>query len=295
MKGTCFASSSPSYCCSLAVNRSSSPPGRQRPEQKESKMFRTIHSPFNIAVILLSSIPVNFAQAQQTDVATLGERLNRDSFTVCREIRTRFRGIRGQRQLFDKAYEIHELADNIHRMMILQAPVQGMQQALSDLERLVDDLDHSLAVMPLPVLREPVIRPTGPNGYVFEGGNGYPQPRFQYQGFPYRMIPEREMKSLNQTLEGMQANISQLQAHFNPQPVRPPVRETFPAPVPEQEFEQNRSRPEIQPVGPLMPDRENDWQPTRKSIPQFPSAQPPKPKSPVSDGPELLPPLPSTD
>ncbi|WP_278470802.1 hypothetical protein [Gimesia maris] len=258
-------------------------------------MYRTTMIQFNIAVVLLCTLPANSLWAQQTDAATLGRRLNQDSFTICREIRTNFRGIRGQRLLFDKAYEIHELADNIHRMMILQAPVQGMQQALSDLERLVDDLEHSLAMMQLPVLREPVIRPTGPNGYIFEGGNGYPQPRFQYHGYPYRMIPEREMNHLSQTLEGMQTAISQLQSQFNPQPVRPPVREVFPTPVPDQEFKQNRSQPKAGPIGPSIPDQKNRWQPARKSLPQFPSAQPPKPKSPASGGPEFLPPLPSAD
>lgn len=258
-------------------------------------MFRTTMILFNIAVVLLCTLTSSFAQSQQTDVATLGGRLNQDSFTICREIRTQFRGIRGQRLLFDKAYEIHELADKIHRMMILQVPVQGMQQALSDLERLVDDLDHSLAVMQLPVLREPVIRPTGPNGYVFEGGNGYPQPRFQYHGYPYRMIPEREMKSVNQTLDGMQKTIRQLQAVYSPQPVHLPVREIFPVPVPDQEFEQNRTQPQTGPVGPALPGQGRGWQPSRKTAPLFPSAQPPKPEVPASGGPEFLPPLPSAD
>ncbi|WP_417383118.1 hypothetical protein [Gimesia sp.] len=258
-------------------------------------MFRTMMIPFNIALVLLCTMSANFAQVQQTDVASLGGRLNQDSFTVCREIRTHFRGIRGQRLLFDKAYEIHELADNIHRMMILQAPVQGMQQALSDLDRLVDDLDHTLSVMQLPVLREPVIQPTGPNGYVFQGGNGYPQPRFQYHGYPYRMIPEREVKCVNQTLDRMQQTIRQLQAVYNPQPVRPSVRETFPVPVPGQEFEKNRTQPQTKPVGPVLPGQDNGWQPSRETVPRFPSVQPPRSNAPDSGGPEFLPPLPTAD
>lgn len=258
-------------------------------------MFHKGRNSIILALVLLVTISANFVQAQPAEVATLGGRLNRDSFTVCREIRTQFRGIRGQRLLFDKAYEIHELADNIHRMMILQAPVQGMQRALADLELLVDDLDHTLAVMQLPVLREPVIRPTGPNGYIFEGGNGYPQPRFEYRGYPYRMIPEREITSLSQTLEGMQTTISQLQAHFCPQPVRAPVREIFPAPFPDQEFEQNKTRPQTGPVGPALPDWDSGWQPSRKTGPLFPSVQPPKLKAPASGGPEFLPPLPSPE
>ncbi|WP_145229099.1 hypothetical protein [Gimesia algae] len=264
-------------------------------DQEDSKMFYKSLISFKLAIVLLCTISTNVARAQQSEVANLGGKLNRDSFTVCRKIRSQFHGIRGQRLLFDKAYEIHELADNIHRMMILQVPVQGMQQALSDLERLVDDLDHSLAVMQLPVLREPVIRPTGPNGYVFHGGNGYPQPRFEYRGYPYRMIPEYKMNSLNQTLEGMQITISQLQAHFSPQPVQLPVKETFPAPVPDQEFEHNRTQPQTGPVGPPLPDRDIGWQPSRNMGPRFPSAQPPGLKAPASGGPEFLPPLPSTD
>ena len=84
-----------------------------------------------LMLVVLQGEPLFAQQVVSSD--SIGSKLNRDSFILCREIRTKFRGIRGQRTLFSKSYEIHEMADRIHRMIVLNAPVQGMDQALFDL------------------------------------------------------------------------------------------------------------------------------------------------------------------
>jgi hypothetical protein len=234
--------------------------------------------------------------AQSPGPEVLGSQLNRDSFQLCREIRSRFRGIRGQRMYYSKAREIHALADDIQRMIILKAPVQGMDQALVDLELLVTDLEQTLKSARLPVLTSPVIKPTGPNGYVFYGGNGYPDPCFRCQGFPYQMIPEQSLNEVYGTLQGMQFSIRQLQAHYAP-PVSVPGKRTFPAPVPgtdsdlQPEFPANRTPQRSQPLQPRQPERDSDWKPSRKTAPVFPAPQQ-KSTPPALEGPEFLPPLP---
>ncbi|QDV51394.1 hypothetical protein [Gimesia fumaroli] len=226
---------------------------------------------------------------------SVGGKLNRDSFTLCREIRTKFRGIRGQRTLFHKAYQIHEMADTIQRMIVLNAPVQGMDQALDDLRMLVDDLDQSLQSGRLPVLRDPVIEPTGPNGYVFYGGNGYPQPCFQYQGFPYRMVPEQSLSRLNQTLKEMKGSIGLLQARYAPLSRIGPERRLFPKPRPGLPSEVGREQPSTPLRQPEELQSENDsrWKPSRKEPSVFPPAIPPNRSVPSQQGPEFLPPSPS--
>ncbi|WP_339729464.1 hypothetical protein [uncultured Gimesia sp.] len=230
----------------------------------------------------------------------VGGKLNHDSFTLCREIRTKFRGIRGQRSLFAKAYEIHEIADDIHRMIVLNAPVQGMDQALADLSMLVDDLDQSLQAGRLPVLRDPVIKPTGPNGYEFYGGNGYPQPCFQCHGFPYRMIPQQNLRELNQTIKGMKFSIDLLQAQYSPHPQVLPERRLFPVPRQGAPFETEREQP-LQPLrqpgliqpDPIQPEYDSRWKPSRKPPSVFPPAIPPNRSVPPQQGPEFLPPSPA--
>ncbi|QDT28053.1 hypothetical protein Enr10x_33920 [Gimesia panareensis] len=231
--------------------------------------------------------------AQSPGVEALGGRLNRDSFQLSREIRTRFRGIRGQRVFFSKALEIHQMADDIQRMIILKAPVQGMDQALVDLELLVSDLEQSLKSARLPVLTSPVIKPTGPNGYVFYGGNGYPDPCFRCNGFPYQMIPEQSLQEVFGTLQEMQTSIRKLQAHYAP-PVTAPEKRIFPVPGAGRDtglppaFPSNRPRP-------VQPGRDSGWQPARKTAPVFPPAPKQQTSPPAVKGPEFLPPLPSPE
>ncbi|QDT43239.1 hypothetical protein Pan241w_33390 [Gimesia alba] len=248
------------------------------------------------ALLILVVIENSTLYAQQTlSPELIGGKLNRDSYTLCREIRTKFRGIRGQRTLFNKAYDIHEMADEIHRMIILNAPVQGMDQALSDLNLLVDDLDQTLRAGRLPVLRDPVIKPTGPNGYVFYGGNGYPQPCFQCQGFPYRMVPEQNLHALNQTLKEMKYSIDLLQAQYAPHPQALPERRLFPTPRSGAPFETEREQPSTplrQPEA-LQPKYDSRWKPSRKEPSVFPPAIPPNRSVPSKQGPEFLPPTPT--
>lgn len=253
------------------------------------------------ALLMIVVIQDGFLYAQNiqqmVNPASVGGKLNRDSFTLCREIRTKFRGLRGQRSLFDKAYQIHEMADNIHRMIILNAPVQGMDQALSDLSLLVEDLDHSLKTARPPVLRDPVMRPTGPNGYVFYGGNGYPQPCFQCQGFPYRMIPEQNLRELNQTLNEMKFSIDLLQAQYAPHPQVKPERRLFPTPRPGTPFDSERELPSppLRQPDSLQPEYDSRWKPTRKEPDLFPPAIPPNRSAPSQQGPGFLPPIPSAE
>ncbi len=258
----------------------------------QRNLFRGIFATLLISVILQGG----WLYAQGEELALIGGKLNRDSFTLCREIRSEFKGIRGQRSLFTKAYEIHEMADNIHHMLVLKAPVRGMDQALNDLSLLVDDLDDTIKASSLPVLRDPVTIPTGPNGSIFYGGNGYPQPRFQYNGFPYRMVPERSTCELCQILQEMKSSISQLQRYYAPQPRVAPGRNYFPVPGAAAPSESDRS-PLRQPSRlPEPQQEENDsrWKPSRGSTPVFPSAPPAYQPVPSQQGPQLLPPLPST-
>lgn len=264
---------------------------------------RKIYGGILAALLMFTVMQEGSLYAQQVvSPESLGGKLNRDSFTLCREIRTKFRGMRGQRSLFEKAYEIHEMADDIHRMIILKAPVQGMDRALSDLNLLVDDLDQSLEAARLPVLREPVMRPTGPNGYVFYGGNGYPQPCFQCQGFPYRMIPEQNLRDLNQTLNEMKFSIDLLQAQYAPHSRVAPERQLFPAPRLGTPLESERGQPSqplrqperIQP-DPIQPEYDSRWRPSRKEPAVFPSAIPPNRSVPSQQGPDFLPPFPSAE
>lgn len=266
---------------------------------------RTRH--FSVVLILMGLVVIQQRglYAQSPGVEGLGSQLNRDSFQLCREIRTRFQGMRGQRVFFSKAREIHEMADGIQRMILLKAPVQGMDQALDDLDLLVADLEQSLKSAQLPVLTSPVIRPTGPNGYVFYGGNGYPEPCFRCHGFPYRMISEQGLQEVFGTLQEMQTSIRQLQAHYAP-PVAVPEKRTFPVPVPgtdfvpQSEFPANRtpdSTPDRTPVRtrPRQPDRNSGWQPSRKTAPVFPPAPRKQTTPPAQEGPEFLPPLPTPE
>ena len=236
-----------------------------------------------------------FAQARGLD--STAEKLNRDSFILCREIRAKFCGMRSQRTLFTKAYEVHEMADNVHRMVVLNAPVRGMDQALSDLKLLVDDLDISIKAMRLPVFRDPVVVPTGPNGYVFYGGNGYLQPCFQCDRSPYRMIPEQNMRDVGRMLSEMNSSILELQAYYSPHQYQVPSQRLFPAPghVPRSDSDLN-----TQPRPSRLPElfqEENDsrWKPSRKSAPVFPPVPPKGQAKPLQSGPQILPPLPSTD
>lgn len=245
------------------------------------------------ALIIVSVVQQRGLYAQTLGVEVLGSRLNRDSFQLCREIRTRFRGIRGQRVFFAKAHEIHEMADDIQRMIILKAPVQGMDQALCDLNLLVENLDRSLKSTRLPVLTDPVIKPTGPNGYIFYGGNGYPQPCFRCEGFPYQMIPEQGLKQIHVTLQQMKSSISQLQAHYAP-PVTVPEKRTFPVPVPRSDSDLRPAAPFRKSV-PLSPEKDSGWKPSRKTAPVFPPAPKQKSNPPVLEGPQFLPPLPPNE
>ena len=235
------------------------------------------------------------AQVRGLDL-TAGK-LNRDSFTLCREIRTKFCGMRSQRTLFTKAYEIHEMADNLHRMVVLNAPVRGMDQALSDLRLLVDDLEFSIKAMRLPVFRDPVIVPTGRNGYVFYGGNGYPQPCFQCDRSPYRMIPEQNMRDVGRLLSDMKSSIIELQAHYSPNQHQVPSQRLFPAPglVPRSDSDLNpQSRPSRLPKL-LQEENDSRWKPSLKSVPVFPPVPPRDQANPSQSGPRILPPLPSTN
>jgi hypothetical protein len=257
-------------------------------------MFQhTRHFAMGILLMGLVVIQQGGLYAQSPGVEVLGSRLNRDSFQLCREIRTRFRGMRGQRTFFSKAHEIHEMADDIQRMIILKAPVQGMDQALVDLELLVADLEQNLKTAQLPVLTSPVIRPTGPNGYVFYGGNGYPEPCFRCHGFPYRMIPEQALQEVFGTLQDMQASIQQLQAYYAP-PVSVPGKRTFPAPVPGAAPSEQPSFPANQPRS-LPTDRDSGWQPARKTAPVFPPVPRKQNAPPAVEGPEFLPPMPAPE
>ncbi len=235
-----------------------------------------------------------FAQAGGLD-STVGK-LNRDSFLLCREIRKNLSGIRGQRTLFSKAYDIHEMADKMHRMVMLNAPVRGMDQALSDLSLLVDDLNFSIKAMKLPVFRDPVNRPTGPNGYVFYGGNGYPQPCFQCNGFPYRMIPERNMRDVSRLLSEIQTSIVQLQAHYSPHLHQTPRQRLFPAPgtIPQSDSFLKTQPSRLREL--FQEENDSQWKPSRKSAPLLPPVLPPVPPrdqaKPFQSGPQLLPPLP---
>lgn len=266
-------------------------------------MFRRNISIGIFATLLFSVLmQYNSLYAQGGELDSIGGKLNRDSFTLCREIRTKFRGIRGQRRIFDKAYEIHEIADNVHRMVVLRAPVRGMDQALLDLSLLVDDLDQSLKTMQLPVLRDPVTVPTGPNGYIFYGGNGYPQPNFQCgmfrcYGSPYRMIPERDMRGVCRILTDMKSSIIQLQAHYSPSLHFPPAQRLFPSPNSVPQFDFNREQgKKSQPLGlpgPLPDQNDSRWKPSRKTAPVFPPVPPREQPRPSQTGPVVLPPLPS--
>ncbi|MFH1301549.1 MAG: hypothetical protein ABIK07_10855 [Planctomycetota bacterium] len=252
-----------------------------------------------IFIIILFSVILQdgLLYAQGGELESISSQLNRDSFIVCREIQTKFQGIRGQRSLITKAYEIHAMADNIHRMLILNVPVRGMDRALDDLSLLVDDLDQSIKAMRAPVLRDPVTIPTGPNGYRFYGGNGYPQPSFQYNGFPYRMVAERTTSGLCQTLQEMRSSISQLQRYFAPLPPVAPVRRSFPVPNSVPPSGSDRGAPP-QPSGfpePLPEENDSRWQPSRGSAPVYPPAPPARPSIPAQQGPEFLPPLPSAN
>lgn len=259
----------------------------------QRNLFRGMFATLLISVILQGGR----LYAQEEELALIGGKLNRDSFTLCREIRSEFNGIRGQRSLFSKAYEIHEMADNIHRMIVLKAPVRGMDQALNDLGLLVDDLDHTIKASGLPVLRDPVAIPTGPNGYIFYGGNGYPQPSFQYNGFPYRMVAERSTCELCQTLQDMKSSISQLQQYYAPQPRVEPGRRFFPVPGAVTPSDSDWGAPPQPSRLPEPQQEENDsrWKPSRRSAPVFPSAPPAYQPVPLQQGPQLLPPLPSTN
>lgn len=268
-------------------------------------MFRRNRS-IKALVILLFFVLLQSGSlyAQARDLDLIGGKLNRDSFTLCRDIRTKFRGIRGQRILFAKAYEIHEMADNIHRMVVLNAPTRGMDQALLDLSLLVDDLDQSLKTMPLPVFRDPVTVPTGPNGYIFYGGNGYPQPNFQcgiFQcyGPPYRMISEQAMRDVCGILTDMKSSINQLQAHYSPGLELHPTQRLFPSPNPIPQLDSKQGRGgQSQPPGLSIPFRkQNDsgWKPSRKTAPISPPVPPGNQPQPLQKGPAVLPPLPSNN
>ncbi|MDF1743080.1 MAG: hypothetical protein P1V19_05255 [Gimesia sp.] len=234
-----------------------------------------------------------FAQVGGPD-STAGK-LNRDSFLLCREIRKNLCGIRGQRTLFSKAYEIHEMADKMHRMVMLNAPVRGMDQALSDLSLLVDDLNFTIKAMRLPVFRDPVTIPTGPNGYVFYGGNGYPQPSFQCNGFPYRMIPERNMRDVGRLLSEIQSSIVQLHAHYSPHQHQTPRQRLFPAPgtIPQSDTDFKMQPSRLRKL--FQEENDSQWKPSRKSAPLMPPVPPRDQAKPLQYGPQLLPPLPPND
>lgn len=222
-------------------------------------------------------------------------KLNRDSFLLCREIRTKLYGIRGQRVLFSKAYEIHEMADRLHRMVVLNAPVRGMDQALSDLRLLVDDMNHSMKTMGLPVFRDPVMIPTGPNGYVFYGGNGYPQPTYQCDRFFYRMIPEQSVRGVSRILSEMESSITELQAYYSPQQQQVPSQRSFPVPslVPRSDSKLKTLPAPLRSPDVLQDKDDTRWQPSRRFAPILPPEVPRNQVKPPKGGPQILPPLPS--
>lgn len=255
-------------------------------------------------VLVFIVVQNGWLYAQAGELESIGGKLNHDSFILCREIRTKYRETRGQRSMFTKAYEVHQMADNIHRMIVLKAPVRGMDRALFDLSLLVDDLDQTVKATRLPGFRDPVTIPTGPNGYVFYGGNGYPRASFHCNGFPCQRAEERSTCVLCDTLQEMKLAISQLQRHYAPRPRREPERRLFPVPSPVP-LSDSDWRPQPQPLHlPPPPVREpvkkpaqeqNDsrWKPSRPSAPVFPSAPPANRSVPSQKGPELLPPRPA--
>lgn len=252
-------------------------------------------------LLLLVLVQVRSVSAQQyVNPDAIAMKLNRDSFELCREVRTQFRGIRGGRSLFAKAYEVHEMADKVHRMIVLNAPVQGMDQALWDLNGLVDDLDRSLHSRDLPVLRDPVLKPTGPNGYIFYGGNGYPQPCFQCNGFPYRMIPEQRLRAVDQTLNEMKSSIGLLIQQYSPQSRSLPEQRRFPTPQLGAPVELE-TQPRLTPVTPrrdtvpIEPEFDSNWKPSRQEPLSFPEPIPPNSSAPKLQGPQFLPPMPNVN
>lgn len=250
-----------------------------------------------IALIFTVIVQDGLLFAQAVEPASIVGKLNRDSFVLCRDIRTKFRGIRGQRTLFSKAYEIHEMADNVHRMVVVNAPIHGMDRALADLSLLVDDMKLTIKGMRLPVFRDPVTIPTGPNGYVFYGGNGYPQPRFGCDRFPYRMIPEQNMREMSQMLADMKNSIVQLQAYYSPPLHQPPTQRLFPLPGPVPRFDSNlNQRPQPARVPELLEDKNDSrWKPSSKTAPVFPPVPRKETPKPSQSGPLFLPPIPSAN
>jgi len=264
--------------------------------------------------LVLVVVQNGWLYAQGGGLESIGGKLNHDSFILCREIRTKFRESRGQRSMFTKAYEVHQMADNIHRMIVLKAPVRGMDQALFDLSLLVDDLEQSVKATRLPAFREPVTIPKGPNGYIFYGGNGYPRASFQCNGFPCQRAAEQGTCVLCDTLQEMKSAISQLQRHYAPRPRRELERRPFPVPSPVPLTDSDwrpQSQPQFQPQPlrlppppikepvkrpikkPLQEQNDSRWKPSRPSAPVFPSAPPANRSVPSQKGPELLPPRPA--
>lgn len=241
--------------------------------------------------------------AQAGELTAISSKLNRDSFLLSREVRTRFRGIRGQRILFNKAYEIHEVADNIQSMVVFNAPTTSMQRSLSDISFLVENFEHSIKAQRLPVLRDPVITPTGPNGYTFSGGNGYPQPNFQCDIFqcygpPYRMVPEQAVRNIELILKDMKSSISQLQIHYGPKPRIAPKNRYFPQPGPPVPKTDSNLGIQPNPYRSQVPAHNrflHGWKPARKTVPVLPPVPPKNQTKPLQNGPTILPPLPTNE
>ncbi len=254
-----------------------------------------------LASLFFSIVILNDLQlAQAGELTAISSKLNRDSFLLSREIRTRFRGIRGQRILFDKAYEIHEVADNIQSMVVFNAPATSMERTLSDLSFLVDNFEHSIKAQRLPVLRDPVITPTGPNGYTFSGGIGYPQPNFhcdifQCYGPPYRMVPEQAVRNIDLILKDMKSSIRQLQIYYGPKPSAEPTNRYFPQPGPPVPQSDSNLGKQINPYRTPVPSQNRltpGWKPARKTVPVLPPVPRKKQTEPAQKGPAILPPLP---
>ena len=109
------------------------------------------------------------------------------------------------------------------------------------------------------------------------------------------MIPEQNLRDLNQTLKSMKCSIELLQARYAPESSVLPEQRSFPVPQPGQPFEMNRQQPSTpldQPEG-LQPKYDSRWKPSRRKPSVFPPAIPPNRSVPSLQGPEFLPPSPS--
>lgn len=251
--------------------------------------------------ILIQNGSLRFAEGGEP--AAIGSKLNRDSFLLTREIRNQFRGIRGQRIMFDKAYEIHEVADDIQSMIIFNEPAANIEQAVSDLNFLVEDFGRTIQALRLPVFRDPVITPTGPNGYTFSGGNGYPQPNFhcgifQCFGPPYRMVPEQSVRNISLILKDMKSSINQLQVNYAPKKLEEPKRQLFPLPSPAVPQSDTGLRKQSNPNLPPVPYQKNNtrgWKRPSKTVPVLPPVPSKSQTLPPQKGPAILPPLPPNE